>query len=177
MVVTSDSVGSLPLPLQAVVLALGDADLGAPQPLASVAAATWQRLVDAPLREYLVAMQAAHRLLRDDGGQIVVLLPTIGVTGAAELTPWATVAEGQRAMAKSAARVWGADGITVNCLVVPTALLAPSAGERPHLQQPALTSPSIDREVAAAVATICADGARAVTGATIGVDGGQWMPS
>jgi 3-oxoacyl-[acyl-carrier protein] reductase len=124
-------------------------------------------------------MQEAHRRLLGRGGRIIVLIPTIAMTGAAGLAPWACVADGQRALVKSAARVWGGEGITVNCVAVPASLMAQGVGgvdvSRPDLQQPALPDPDARRDLAGVVAALCRAEFGAVTGATIGVDGGRWM--
>jgi NAD(P)-dependent dehydrogenase (short-subunit alcohol dehydrogenase family) len=99
--------------------------------------------------------------------------------GAAGLAPWATVADGQRALVKSVARVWGSAGIALNCVAVPAALMAPPPDGvvlgRPDLQQPGLHDPNVRADLAGVVASLCAPGMAAVTGATIGADGGRWM--
>ncbi len=41
------------------------------------------------------------------GGCLVLLVPTLSLVGAAGYGPWAAVTEGQRALAKAAARAWG----------------------------------------------------------------------
>ena len=45
------------------------------------------------------------------------------MSGAEELVPYTTTVEGQRLLAKSAARQWGPDGITINCLAPAPELL------------------------------------------------------
>jgi NAD(P)-dependent dehydrogenase (short-subunit alcohol dehydrogenase family) len=166
--------------LDGVVWASAEPDLGTPRQFAKVDSTEWLALVEQPLRSFVGFLQAGHRRLSGRGGRIVALVPTIAMDGAASLVPWATVAEGQRALVKSAARVWGADGITVNCVALPAALMArPPAGAtlgRPGLQQAALADPAVRTDVAAVVASLCAPAAAAVTGATIAVDGGRWMP-
>lgn len=165
--------------LDVVVWAMTPAELGQPTPITAIADDHWKRLVADPLRSYVEFLQAAERRLRALGGRVIVVVPTIAMSGAANLVAWATVAEGQRAMAKSVARVWGASGITVNCVAVPTALLVDAADDldRPNLQRAALPEPDLENDVASAVAAMCGDGFAAVTGATVGVDGGRWIPS
>lgn len=165
--------------LEAIIWAWTPPGLATPAPLADVDESRWRRLVGETLRTYVEFLQAAERRLRGRDGRLVILIPTIALGGAAGLVPWATVAEGQRALAKSVARVWGSNGITVNCVAVPPALLAGnSAGlSRPDLQQAALRDPDLAGDVTGAVASLCGDDMAAVTGATIAVDGGRWMPS
>lgn len=61
----------------------------------------------------------------DRGGRIVLIVPTIGMSGAADFVPYTTAIEGIRAMAKSAARQW-APGIVVNMIAIPANLFAPA---------------------------------------------------
>lgn len=175
--------------LDAVVQALGQvrvavwastpAALAVPSAIADSDEMAWEAVVGSTLRSYVEFLQAVEPRLRDLGGRVIVVVPTIAMSGAANLVAWATVAEGQRAMAKSVARVWGASGITVNCVAVPPALLvgAPDNLDRPHLQQAALPEPRLQVEVADTIAALCGDGFAAVTGTTVGVDGGRWIPS
>lgn len=165
--------------LDAVVWAQTPAPLGHPAPITSVDEAGWVAAVGDPLRSYVEFLQAAERKLRGLGGRVVVVVPTIATSGAANLVPWSTVAEGQRALAKSVARTWGAEGVIVNCVAVPAALLVetPEVAERPNLQRSALDEPTLEHAVAAVIAMLCSVSVDGVTGATIGVDGGQWMPS
>jgi 3-oxoacyl-[acyl-carrier protein] reductase len=81
--------------------------------------------------------------------------------------PLATASEAQRMLAKSAARRWGGDGITVN---VVTARVG-GGGDA------ARTVPARDPGdgVAAAVVWLASAAAAAITGATIGADGGGVM--
>jgi 3-oxoacyl-[acyl-carrier protein] reductase len=165
--------------LDAIVWAWTPPGLTTPAPLSDIDGSEWQLLVSGTLRTYVEFLQAAERRLRGGTGRIVIVIPTLALGGAAGLVPWATVAEGQRALAKSVARVWGSNGITVNCVAIPASLLAGTAAElgRPNLQQAALPDPSLSDEVAGAIAALCGEGMAAVTGATIAVDGGAWMPA
>jgi NAD(P)-dependent dehydrogenase (short-subunit alcohol dehydrogenase family) len=156
----------------------------------------WRARVEIPLHRALVCFQGAGRALGEGGGSLVLLVPTLSLVGAAGYGPWAAVTEGQRALAKAAARAWGSRAVTVNCVAVPAALLmasstagddaprgAPrgaSAGhgsgpDRPGQPDPALPRPDMRAEVAAVVHTMLAPAWRAVTGATVAVDGGVWM--
>jgi hypothetical protein len=165
--------------LDTALWALTPARLTTVTQLADVDAGTWREIVAGALRRYVEFLQAAERRLRDGGGRIVVVVPTIALGGAAGLVAWATVADSQRALAKSAARVWGANAITVNCVAVPAALLAGGPGPlgRPNLQAAALPDPDLEHDVAGVIAELCSDGMAAVTGTTLGVDGGRWMPA
>lgn len=98
----------------------GIADTGA------VTAAGWAGPVDDTMWQALLALQTAHSSMTTRGGRIVLILPTIGMAGAAGLTGYTTAVEGIRAIAKSAARQWGPDGIAVNMIAVPVRIIAPT---------------------------------------------------
>ncbi len=158
--------------------------------VARLDAQAWRARVEIPLHRSLVCFQGAFDALRAGGGTMVLLVPTLSLVGAAGFGPWAAVTEGQRALAKAAARAWGGDGVTVNCVAVPAALLdtadavpPPSAHgggaqapfDRPGQPAPALAHPDVRSSVAAVVHTLLSPAWRAVTGATVAVDGGVWM--
>jgi NAD(P)-dependent dehydrogenase (short-subunit alcohol dehydrogenase family) len=153
-------------------------------PLAELDPDDWYERVERPLHRTLLCFQATFSYLRGGGGAVVLLVPTLSLTGAAGFVPWAAVTEGQRALAKAAARTWGNSGITVNCVAVPAKLLvpAPSPGhddhesrDRPGLPAPALGQPDMRTDVAPVVQTLLSAMWRPVTGATVAVDGGVWM--
>ncbi|HWB66662.1 MAG TPA: SDR family oxidoreductase [Mycobacteriales bacterium] len=132
----------------------------------------WRREAEDPLRRALHVLQGAYAGLRGTGGRIVVLLPSAVTTGAPGAVASIAAAEGYRSLAKAAARTWGRDGVTVNCLLV----AADADLSRPGLQPPALGRPSALRsDVTSVIATLLSPGFAAVTGATIAVDGGVWM--
>jgi 3-oxoacyl-[acyl-carrier protein] reductase len=169
-------------PLDAVVLASAGRAAAEKGEMAALDAAQWTERVERPLHRTLAVFQGAHRRLRQSGGSLVVLVPTLALVGASGYVPWSTVAEGQRSLAKAAARTWGGEGIRVNTVAVPAALLLPSVtGEeavpdRPGQPTESLPgSPRLDREVASVVASVVGSGWSGVTGATIAVDGGIWM--
>jgi 3-oxoacyl-[acyl-carrier protein] reductase len=162
--------------LDVTVWAATPAALGRSVSLDAVDEPTWTSLVGSTLRSYVEFLQAVERRLRARGGRIVVVIPTTAITGAANLVAWSTVAEGQRALAKSVARVWGTNGITVNCVAVEPSLLVANDVDRPNLQAAALPDADL-RDVAGVIAALCGNGFGAVTGATIGVDGGRWIAS
>jgi len=162
--------------------------------------AGWRERVELPLRRTLLCFQGALRSLRDVGGTVVLVVPTLSLVGAAGSVPWATVTEGQRALAKAAGRAWGPLDITVNCVAVPAALLAGASpgttgadgaaradGEdergsgdearfdRSGQPSSALDAPAMRTAVAAVVHALFTPAWRAVTGATVAVDGGVWM--
>ena len=134
------------------------------RPLAELEPAGWAARCDDVLGQLIADAQEAHRRLTEHGGgRLVFVVPSFGMTGAAGLVAQATVAEGARSLAKSAARQWAADGITVATVARRVA--------GPVVAISSLPEPTVD-DVAATVALLLADEARATTGATLVVDGG-----
>lgn len=137
---------------------------------------------DRPLRATLYAFQAAHGQMAGRGGAIVVLGPALSLVGAKGLVPLTTAAEGQRSLVKSAARQWGALGIRVNWVGTANHLyaaeLAGKAPEVPELGPPPCPlgqAPELADGVAPALAFLGSAAGRGITGATINLDGGDWM--
>ena len=118
----------LPEDTDGVVIVLG---FNPPPQLSSISVlgdAEWSRLAEVPMRRTLGALQRSRLSMCSRGGPIVVVAPTIGIAGAANLVPYTTATEGIRAMAKSAARQWASEGITVNMIAGPLQLFDPTLG-------------------------------------------------
>ena len=140
------------------------------------------RQADVALRATLYALQAAHRQMAGRGGAIAVVGPALSLVGAKQLVAQSTAGEGQRALVKSAARQWGRGGITVNWVGTADARyaaeLAGLAPEVPELGPPPCAlghAPDWAEEVAPVLAFLGSGAARALTGASINLDGGDWM--
>jgi 3-oxoacyl-[acyl-carrier protein] reductase len=127
-------------------------------------AAIWER----GMRAAIACCQSAFRAFAGAGGRIVFVVPTVSMSGAAGLAPLCALLEGQRILAKSAARQWGPAGITVNVLAP---ALAGFDGDTISLAPPALGP--ID--VGEVLVGLLAPEMRDVTGTTVGADGGIWM--
>jgi NAD(P)-dependent dehydrogenase (short-subunit alcohol dehydrogenase family) len=144
-------------------------------PLADMDEAEWIRRCEAPLGAVRTALREAPGLLSQCGGQIVLLVPTIAVLGAADFVPFSAVGEGARSLVK-AARSWGSQGITVNCLALTQEQLAPGIdGQVTETRVPqALKTPDLESDVAGFIAPL-AVGPAVVTGTTMMLDGGNLM--
>ena len=107
----------------------------------------------------------------------MLVAPTVGFTGAGGLVPYATAVEGVRALAKSAARQWGPQGITVNTVLVPPDLVAPVLVATTTFNAPPVIGrlPSARDDVVEAISLFAGATATGVTGSTIIVDGGSVM--
>jgi 3-oxoacyl-[acyl-carrier protein] reductase len=144
-----------------------------PAELVAVDDATWDAATDAPVLATLTTLQAARRHLVG-GGRVLVVVPSVGLTGLAWHVPLCTVAEAQRAVAKSAARSWGGAGITVNVLAVELADLGGPAESAPAIRSSALPAWEGDDVGAHATWLLRRDAHRA-TGLTLVADGGATM--
>jgi 3-oxoacyl-[acyl-carrier protein] reductase len=152
----------------AVVHALLDPVGLAPTELADVDDARFEAVWERGMRAAISCCQSAFRAFMGAGGRIVFVLPTVAMSGASGLAALCALAEGERLLAKSAARQWGAAGITVNCLAVGGAGFE---GDAISLAPAALASV----DVGAALVGLLAAEFGSVTGATICADGGIWM--
>lgn len=168
-------------PIRAVVDVDPPGEAATAVPFRAMGKSAWDEQVTLPLRRMLHRLQAIHRTLAADGGRVVVVLPTLSMSGAPGLAPWVAASEGRRAFAKVAARTWGGDGITVNCLGVPASLLAGDPPPDRPFDRPGLPAPSLGRlpdarvDVAGTVASLLGEDMGFVTGTTLAVDGGVWM--
>jgi 3-oxoacyl-[acyl-carrier protein] reductase len=145
--------------------------------LASLSLDEWVARSEAPLREAFAFHQAAQRFLADRGGRVVVVVPTVGLSGGPGYVPLATSAEADRSLVKAQARVSGSHGITLNCVAVASALLAETDSHDPDrggLPKHALPVPDLG-QVADVIVGLLGSAFAGVTGQTIAVDGGRWM--
>ena len=129
------------------------------------------------MRHALTALQRSFATMRQDGGRIVLVLPSVGMTGGPHIVPWATALEGIRAMAKSAARQWAQADVIVNLIATPLHLFAPRlSASAAHLTAAALPDhEKIIESVVEATRFLLKREAAGVIGETIIVDGGAMM--
>jgi 3-oxoacyl-[acyl-carrier protein] reductase len=139
--------------------------------------ARWEAVWEGALRNTLFVLQTAFVHMTGRGGSIIVLTPTVAMSGAARLVPYTTAVEGQRLLAKSAARQWGPDGIRVNCLApAPEHVPIGTDSMTVSLARPALGGPGDVVDDLGPIATwLASDAAHFVTGVTVCADGGVWM--
>jgi NAD(P)-dependent dehydrogenase (short-subunit alcohol dehydrogenase family) len=128
----------------------------------------WIRGAEAPIWHALVLFQAAYAT----GASIVSVLPSIALTGAAGLVPFAAAAEGIRQLVKSAARAWGGERVRVNCITLPVEEWGIEGVAVPNRYGASLPGPNVPADIAGAIALLAGPLAGGVNGATIGVDRG-----
>lgn len=168
---------SIPSKSESVVIVVGVDPVVEPVHLNAVSETDWHRFTENPMREVLSALQRAFSSMREEGGRIVLVLPSIGMAGAPYLVPCATAFEGIRAMAKSAARQWASANVIVNLIVAPlelfTPALSPSAA---HVTTAAVQDD--DKIIASITETarfLLKPEVKGVVGETVVVDGGAMM--
>jgi len=145
--------------------------------------ADWDAAVHRSVLATLFCLQAAHAQLRDRGGAVVVVGPSTALVGAAGLVPLMTLAEAQRTLVKSAARQWGGQGMRLNWVGIAAAQYDAALADSTLPQTPELGPPppalrrvpEAQADVADVIAWLGSEGARAVTGASFNLDGGDWM--
>jgi 3-oxoacyl-[acyl-carrier protein] reductase len=137
----------------------------------------WHRDVDETMWRTLNALQRARSTLARNGGRIVVVVPTIGMAGAAGLVAYTTAVEGIRAMVKSAARQWASQGVGVNLVAVPLAMFTDDAAAAVgHLTVAAVAhDPTLIHTVAESVKFLLRQDMKHLAGETIVADGGSLM--
>jgi 3-oxoacyl-[acyl-carrier protein] reductase len=139
--------------------------------------AEWDILVGETMWEALVTLQLAHAALKNRGGRIVLVVPTVGIAGAAGLVPYTTAVEGIRAMAKSATRQWARDGVVVNLIAAPIRVFAEALAESDgHLTNAAVAAePTLLHSLVETAKFLLRSDVQHLAGETIVVDGGSVM--
>ena len=140
-------------------------------PLVDVDDARFEHIWESGMRAAIACCQSAFLAFGGAGGRIVFVVPTVSMSGAPGLAPLCALLEGQRILAKSAARQWGPVGITVNVLAP---ALAGFDGDTISLAPPALGAVEAG-DVGEVLVGLLAPEMRLVTGTTVGADGGIWM--
>lgn len=151
-------------------------------PIENMAFDKWSEVVHAAVKCTIYCLQAAYNHFDGRGGSVVVFGPSLSLVGAAGLVPLSTALEAQRTLVKSAARQWGQKGIRVNWVAIGDEnypeLASAAIPKMPEVGplHPALGRvPDIGGDAAALISLLGSDLARAVTGATLNIDGGNWM--
>jgi len=145
-------------------------------------AALFEEHASVSVRALLYLAQAAYPHLAARRGTFVIMTSPAGIQGTGDLALYAAVKGAQRGFLKALAREWGPDGIRVNG-VAPLAM-------SPALEKAFAGDPGLEARLARviplgwfgdpasdigpAVAFLCSDAARYVTGQTLAVSGGRF---
>jgi NAD(P)-dependent dehydrogenase (short-subunit alcohol dehydrogenase family) len=144
----------------------------------------WRRILDVNLTSaYLCAREAVPDMRAAGGGRIVLVASVTGRFGGSALSgpAYAVSKGGLLTLARFLAREHAADDIQVNA-VAPGPHDTPmwdalDAANRARMLAmiPGGRGPFDPADLAAAVVFLCSPEARSITGATLDVNGGQWM--
>jgi NAD(P)-dependent dehydrogenase (short-subunit alcohol dehydrogenase family) len=151
------------------------------QDLVSMSDERWSACCRAALKATLYCLQAAHTSMNRRGGSIVLIGPSLSLAGAPGLVPLSAAVEGQRGLAKSSARQWGRLGLTVNWIAAAPRSLSPlfaqaSLPVKPDPVPVAFGRPlDLQSEIVPIIEFLGTKAGRAMTGATLVLDGGEWM--
>ena len=142
----------------------------------------WQAILDTNLTSVFRSCKAAMRgMMKARKGRIVNIASVIGVTGNAGQANYAAAKAGIIAFSKSLAKEIGSRGITVNVVApgfIATDMTAdlPETATEAMLGQIALGRLGEPADIARAVAFLAGPYAAYITGETLHVNGGMYMP-
>jgi NAD(P)-dependent dehydrogenase (short-subunit alcohol dehydrogenase family) len=153
-----------------------------PVELEEASADLWRDHAAVSITALLPLVQAGHRPLAERRGAVVVLQSPAGIQGSPDRALYAVAKGAQRGFVKSLAREWGPDGIRVNG-VAPLAVspaLEAAFGRDPDMERrlaaviPLGWFGDPEADIGPAVAFLCGDDARYITGQTLVVSGGRF---
>lgn len=167
---------AIPPAQDGVAIVVGADPAPAPAALTDTPPGAWREQCDEVLLSAMTALQRARESVAECGGRLVVITPTVGMSGSPSLVPYTTAIEGVRALAKSAARQWGRQGIRLNLVAAPMSLIAPDVTVSSHLTPPAVRdTDALLPTLIASVRFLLGTDAPALSGTTIVADGGSVM--
>lgn len=144
----------------------------------------WRRILDVNLTSAFLVTRAAIPQMAAAGGGAIVLVASVNARfgGSALSGPaYAASKGGLVTLARFIAREHAADGITCNA-VAPGPHVTPMWGaldaarrEQILAMLPGGSGPGDPDDLAATIVHLCSAASRYITGATIDVNGGQWM--
>jgi NAD(P)-dependent dehydrogenase (short-subunit alcohol dehydrogenase family) len=128
-------------------------------------------------------MQVCHPHLKVRGGRIINLGSGAGLDGMIGQAAYGAAKEAIRALSKTAAREWGADGINVNiiCPLAKSPGVAAFIENAPHMEarmtagQPIARIGDCEDDIGPVAVFLASEDSRYVTGQTLPVDGGSVM--
>ena len=142
----------------------------------------WNDIIDTNLTSiYRLSKAVVRTMMKARKGRIINIASVVGLTGNPGQTNYSATKAGMLGFTKSLAREIGSRNITVNC-VAPGFIDTDMTRELPEEQRDALISQiPLDRlgdaaDIAAAVGFLASPSAGYITGETINVNGGMYMP-
>ena len=166
----------------AVTILVNNAGITRDQLLMRMKDEDWQAILDTNLSSVYRTSKAVMRgMMKARKGRIINIASVIGVTGNAGQSNYAAAKAGIIAFSKSLAREIGSRGITVN-VVAPGFIdtdmtrALPEESKQALLGQIALGRLGEAQDIAKAVAFLASPAAAYITGETLHVNGGMYMP-
>jgi 2-hydroxycyclohexanecarboxyl-CoA dehydrogenase len=151
-------------------------------PMAEVSAEDFDVFYGSGVKGTLWAMQAVYPYMKAQGwGRIVNFASSMGITGGTGFGAYNASKEAIRAITRTAAREWGADGITVNAIAPAAATHHGEAGKQSEGYRIFIENCPMKRQgdpeldIGPIAWFLCSDACRYVTGHTIMADGGAFM--
>jgi 2-hydroxycyclohexanecarboxyl-CoA dehydrogenase len=151
-------------------------------PVATVAEDDVDVFYGSGVKGTLWAMQAAYPHMKAQGwGRIVNFASSMGITGGRGFAAYNASKEAIRALTRTAAREWGADGISVNAIAPAAADHHGEAGKQSEGYRQFVESCPMGRQgdpeldIGPIAAFLCSDACRYLTGHTFMADGGAFM--
>ena len=142
----------------------------------------WNDIIETNLTSiYRLSKAVIRTMMKARKGRIINIASVVGLTGNPGQTNYSATKAGMLGFTKSLAREIGSRNITVNC-VAPGFIDTDMTRELPEEQRTALISQiPLDRlgdpaDIAAAVGFLASPSAGYITGETINVNGGMYMP-
>ncbi|WP_163686411.1 SDR family oxidoreductase [Mycolicibacterium gadium] len=166
----------LPNECDGVIVVVGESPGPAPRPIKDMSESEWRDTAETAAFRVMRVFQRARVVTLARRGNIVVVAPSIGLVGGPELSHYVSGIEAIRALAKSAARQWAPEQISVNLIVVPLELVAGGVGELArHVGSAARKDADLADAVVRAVKFLLSGAGPGLTGSTLVVDGGAVM--
>ena len=142
----------------------------------------WSDVIETNLTSvYRLSKAVIRKMMKARKGRIINIASVVGMTGNPGQTNYSATKAGMLGFTKSLAREIGSRNITVNC-VAPGFIDTDMTKELPEEQRKALISQiplgrlGDPADIAAAVGFLAAPTAAYITGETINVNGGMYMP-
>lgn len=151
-------------------------------PMAEVSESDVDVFYNSGVKGTLWAMQAVYPHMKAQGwGRIVNFASSMGITGGTGFGAYNASKEAIRALTRTAAREWGADGITVNAIAPAAAThkgesAKQSEGYRIFIENcPMKRQGDPELDIGPIAWFLCSDACRYLTGHTFMADGGAFM--
>jgi 3-oxoacyl-[acyl-carrier protein] reductase len=165
-----------------VDILINNAAIRREEPFTEMTFAAWRAIMAVVLDgAFLTSRAVIPGMLAKGRGTIINIGGVTGHTGAFGRAHVVAAKAGLVGLTKALAVEFGANGITVNCVVPgkiagPRAATAGTGGAIPGGGHPLVGREGEPEDVAAAVRLLCSSGGRYITGQTIHVSGGIYLP-